>query len=406
MKEELVSLREPSELGSGRGATAGLRNPHAMQAHPSGRVSATIHIAWRNLTGERRRWVISMVALGIAAMLVIFLEGTSRWVTSSSTAYIDHSGAQLVIAQTGIEDLLFAQSTFPQATAGTAGQLAGVASVHQVVGVNGVVSAGGTHLPVYMVGFQPGQGGGPWKIDGGSGEPRGSEVVLDRGFARIANVKIGDSVSLFGQSLRVVGTSVETNAAGDFFVFVPLEVAQKVAGTGAVSYGFVQLRDGASGPGVVSQVNRIPGVHALAKNDLAANDSAMITTSFAQPVQIVALVGLVAGVLIAGIVLYTATVEHSRDYAVLKAIGATGGVVYGSALIQSVVLSIFGVLLGWGLASLLSIAFDTWDPVVESQLDLDLVAKVAGVILLVNILAALLPIRHVSRIDPQEVFKA
>jgi putative ABC transport system permease protein len=380
--------------------------PMVVTPRPAGRVAAALHIAWRNLTGERRRWLISMVALGIASMLVIFLEGTSRWVTTSSTAYLDHSGARLVIAQTGIDDLLFAQSTFPEAAAAKAGRLPGVASIKSVVGINGVVSAGGTHLPVYLVGFQPGGGGGPWKIDSGSGKPHGSEVVLDRGFARIANIKIGDTLTLFGQPLRVVGTSLETDAAGDFFLFVPLEVAQKVAGAGAVSYGLVQLNDRASGGGVASQVDRIPGVHALTRADLAANDRAMITTSFAEPVQIIALVGLVAGVLIAGLVLYTATVEHSRDYAVLKAMGATGGVVYGSALIQSMVLSIFGILLGWGLASLLAIAFDTWDPVVESQLDLDLVLTVATVILVVNVLAALLPIRHVSRIDPQEVFKA
>ena len=132
----------------------------------------------------------------------------------------------------------------------------------------------------------------------------------------------------------------------------------------------------------------------------------MITTSFAQPVQIIALVGLVAGVLIAGIVLYTATVEHSRDYAVLNAVGAGAGVVYGSALLQSVVLSFFGVILGWGLAAALAGAFDAWDPVVESQLDLDLVIEVSAAILAANVLAALLPVRHVSRIDPQEVFKA
>jgi putative ABC transport system permease protein len=347
-----------------------------------------------------------MVALGIASMLVIFLEGTSRWVTSSSTAYLDHSSSSLVIAQTGIDDLLFAQSTFPQATEGVAGRVSGVASVHSIVAVNGVVAAGGTHLPVFLIGYQPDQGGGPWSIDAGTSHPRGSQVVLDRGFARIANVKLGDTVSLFGQSLRVVGTSAGTDAAGDFFVFVPLEVAQRVTGAGAVSYGLVQLDHGVSGRAVAAEVNRIPGVHAMARSELAANDRAMITTSFAEPVQIVALVGLLAGVLIAGLVLYTATVEHSRDYAVLKAMGATAGVVYGSALIQSAVLSVFGILLGWALAAMLAFAFDTWDPVVESQLDLDLVAEVAAVILAVNALAALLPIRHVSRIDPQEVFKA
>jgi putative ABC transport system permease protein len=377
-----------------------------MQTRPSGRIAATFHIAWRNLTGERRRWAVSTIALGIAAMLVIFLEGTSRWVTSSSTAYLDHTGSQLVVAQTGIDDLLFAQSTFPQATMTQVGQLPGVASIDGVIGVNGVVSVGGTHLPVYLVGFQPGQAGGPWKLDGGIGQPHGSEAVLDRGFARVAKINVGDSVSLFGQSLKVVGTSAETDAAGDFFIFVPLDVAQKIAGQGAVSYGLVQVTGGTSVDQVAGQINQLQGVHALPRREIAANDKAMITTSFAQPVQIVALVGLVAGVLIAGIVLYTATVEHSRDYAVLKAIGATGGVVYGSALLQSIVLSIFGILLGWGMAALLALAFDTWDPVVESQLDLDLVIEVAGVILAVNILSALLPIRHVSRIDPQEVFKA
>src|SRR5215472_17889519 len=118
------------------------------------------------------------------------------------------------------------------------------------------------------------------------------------------------------------------------------------------------------------------------------------------PCKIIALVGLVAGVLIAGIVLYTATVEHSRDYAVLKAVGAGAGVVYGSALLQSVVPSLFGVILGWGLAAALAGAFDASDPVVESRLDLDLVMEVSVAILAANILAALLPVGDVSDIDP------
>jgi putative ABC transport system permease protein len=372
----------------------------------SGRATTALHIAWRNLTGERRRWAVSTAALGIAAMLVIFLEGTSRWVTSSATAYLDHSGSHLVVAQDGIDDLLFAQSTLPEDSMAAVRRVPGVASVAPVVGINGVVAVRGTHLPVYLVGFRPGQAGGPWSLDSGSGVPHGPEVVLDRGFARAANVRLGDRLTLFGRSLNVVGTAAETDAAGDFFIFVPFEVAQSIAGAGTVSYGLVRLTDGASPDRVIAQVNQQPGVHALRREELAANDRAMISTSFAQPVQVLALVGLVAGVLIAGIILYTATVEHSRDYAVLKAVGAAGGVLYGSAVIQSVVLSVFGVLLGWGLAAALAAGFYAWDPIIESRLDLDLVLEVSAVILAANLLAALLPVRHVSQIDPQEVFKA
>jgi putative ABC transport system permease protein len=384
----------------------GSRTPGRSLPRWAGLSGAALHIAWRNLAGEPRRWAVSALALALAAMLVLFLEGTSRWVTSSSTAYVDHTGSQLVVAQRGIDDLLFAQSAFPEAAIERIRVLPGVAAVDPIVGVNGVVSVRGAHLPVYLVGFDPGRAGGPWVLDSGSAQLRGQEVVVDRGFARAANLHLGDSVTLFGRSLRVAGTSAGTDASGDFFLFAPLPVAESIAGQGVVSYGLVRLQSAASAQRVKAEIDRLPGVHALVRERLAANDRAMIGTSFGVPLQIIAVVGLVAGLLIAGIVLYTATVEHSRDYAVLKAVGAGGAVVYGSALAQTVVLSVVGALVGWVLARAPAGAFDTWDPVVESQLDLDLVLKVSGVILLTDLLAALLPIRGVSRIDPQEVFKA
>ena len=364
------------------------------------------YLAWRNLTAERRRWAVSAVALAISAMLVIFLEGTSRWLTSSATAYVDHTGAQLIVAEKGIDDLLFAQSAFPVSTLASVRSLPGVASADPIIGVNGIVAVSGTRVPVYLVGFDAGGRGGPWSLDSGSDRPRGSEVVLDRGLARIAGVHVGDSVQLFGRALHVVGISNATDAAGDFFLFVPVALAQSIAGLDALSYALVQLNPGATGGDVMAAINQLPDVHAMPASSVANNDRTLITQSFAQPVQILAIVGLIAGVLIAGIVLYSATVEHSRDYAVMKAVGASGVVVYGSALLQSIVLSVFGVVLGWGAAVGLAAAFDALDPVIESQLDLDLVLTAGGVILAANLIAALLPVRHVSRIDAQEVFKA
>ena len=215
----------------------------------------------------------------------------------------------------------------------------------------------------------------------------------------------GDTISLFGHGLRVVGISGGTNAAGDFFLFAPLDLAQRVAGTQTISYGLVHLDAGTSATTVTASIDRIPGLEALPRTTVASNDQATITSSFGQPVEILAIVALLAGVLIAGIVLYTATVEHTRDYAVLKALGAGRLVLYGSALLQSLVLSVCGVLLGWGWPRVAA-ALNAWYPVIASNLDLDLVAQFAGIIIVVNLLASLLPVRHVRRIDPQEVFKA
>jgi putative ABC transport system permease protein len=378
----------------------------ADQGSLSGRIGTALFIAWRNLTRERRRWLLSASALGVAAMIVLFLEGISRWLTVSSTAYLDHSGAQIVVSEKGIEDLLFAQSAFPEQALTQVRALPGVRAVDEIVGVNGIVGAGHAHLPAYLVGFHAGGGGGPWQMVAGSARPTGGEVVVDRGFASIAGIGIGGDVGLFGHQLRVVGISSGTNAAGDFFLFTPLDFAQAVAGTTTVSYGLVHLDSNASAARVSAAIDRIPGLEALPRGTIAGNDSSTIISSFGQPVQILVVVALIAGILIAGIVLYTATVEHTRDYAVLKAIGAGRIVLYGSALLQALVLSVCGVLLGWGLAAGLAAALDTWYPVIQSNLDLDLVATLAGVIIVVNLFAGLLPVRHVRRIDPQEVFKA
>lgn len=378
----------------------------ADQGTVTGRLATALFIAWRNLTRERRRWLLSASALAVAAMMVLFLQGISRWLAVSSTAYLDHSGAQLVVSEKGIEDLLFAQSAFPPTALAEVSRLPGVRTVDPVVAVNGIVGVAHTHLPVYLVGFQPSTGGGPWALVAGSGTPHGAEVVVDRGFASIARVAVGDTITLFGHGLRVVGISGGTNAAGDFFLFAPLDLVQSVAGTQTISYGLVHLDTGVAAADVAASINRIPNLEALPRTTVASNDAATITSSFGQPVEILAIVALVAGVLIAGIVLYTATVEHTRDYAVLKALGAGRLVLYGSALLQSLVLSVCGVLLGWGLAAGVAAALDAWYPVIASNLDLDLVLQLAGIIIAVNLLASLLPVRHVRRIDPQEVFKA
>src|ERR1700719_277788 len=108
------------------------------QSRVTGRLATALFIAWRNLTRERRRWLLSASALAVAAMIVLFLEGISRWLTVSSTAYLDHSGAQLVVSEKGIEDLLFAQSAFPTQALTQVRALSGVRAVDEIVGVNGI----------------------------------------------------------------------------------------------------------------------------------------------------------------------------------------------------------------------------------------------------------------------------
>jgi len=374
--------------------------------HRGARAAAAAALARRNLTSERRRWGVSSVALAIAAMLVLFIQGTIRWIDDSATAYLDHSAADLVVTQRGVDDLLFSQAAIPTTAAAAVQALPGVTRATPIVAVNGVLSGRSTPLPVYVIGYQPGGTGGPWHLASGRPPSAADEVALDRALAYTNGIGIGDTVTLLGRPLHVVGLTADTNAAGIFFAFVPLQTAQTIAGVPVISDLLVSVHPGVAVAKVRAMVDQITGVHGLTPAQMAINDRGMVDAGFAQPVEIIVVVCLIVGLLIAAIVLYTATVEHARDFAVLKAIGARGRVLAGVATVQSLVLSVSGYALGWALAELLALALRTWRPVIDSEMGFDLVAEIFGLFVAVNLVALALPLRFLRRVDPQEVFKA
>ncbi|MGE3780896.1 MAG: hypothetical protein AB7F89_27155, partial [Pirellulaceae bacterium] len=61
------------------------------------------------------RLAISIGGLGFAVMLVLVLRGIMDGTVAKSTAYIDHSGADLFIAREGVSHMSLASSTIPEA---------------------------------------------------------------------------------------------------------------------------------------------------------------------------------------------------------------------------------------------------------------------------------------------------
>jgi putative ABC transport system permease protein len=114
----------------------------------------------------------------------------------------------------------------------------------------------------------------------------------------------------------------------------------------------------------------------------------------------------VIGLLIAAIVLYTATIEHARDYAVIKALGGRMRFLVATAIVEALLLSVCGFGVGWILATGLGVVFDHWRPVLQAQLPVRLVMDTFVLFVMVNLVATVPPILHLRRVDPQEVFKA
>ena len=116
--------------------------------------------------------------------------------------------------------------------------------------------------------------------------------------------------------------------------------------------------------------------------------------------------GAVVGGAVIGLTTYTATIEKSRDFGVLKALGASGTYLYGIVITQSLIVGVLGSLLGLGVSAVAADLIQRRIP--EFMTDLrwtDAGLVFAGAIVMA-VLASWLPVRRINSIDPAMVFRA
>jgi putative ABC transport system permease protein len=115
-----------------------------------------------------------------------------------------------------------------------------------------------------------------------------------------------------------------------------------------------------------------------------------------------AVMGLVVGVVVAGQVLYTSTLEHIKEYGTLKAIGATNGQVSCAIMAQAVV----GAVPAHCIAGiLLLIASKYIGGIIQLSIDFRTYMFLGFMTVLVCIAASMLSVWRVTRVEPAEVFK-
>jgi putative ABC transport system permease protein len=120
---------------------------------------------------------------------------------------------------------------------------------------------------------------------------------------------------------------------------------------------------------------------------------------------ITVLLGFIVGTAIAGQTFYLFTVENLKQFGALKAMGTSNWRIVGMVLLQGMQVGFIGYCLGVGGAALFGVltqfnaklAFYMWWPVLLIT---------AGAVLVIVVLASLLCIRRVLRVEPAIVFKA
>src|SRR3989337_1008607 len=72
-----------------------------------------LRLAFRNLFQSRARLLISVGGVGLALLLILTLDAIFSGVEQQVTAYIDHSGADVFVSQSGVRNMHMAASSLP-----------------------------------------------------------------------------------------------------------------------------------------------------------------------------------------------------------------------------------------------------------------------------------------------------
>lgn len=384
-----------------------------MTGPDTSRVAGTSLLAWRNLSHDRARFVVTLVGVLFAVLLMGVELGLLLGFARTTSGLVDHTAADLWITPAGTTNVDIAGRLDEQRRF-EALAVPGVAAVDLLMMQFAFWRKpdGGTES-VSMVGFSLASGQGrPWNLVEGRLEDlqQDDAVIIDRLYAaKLGVTALGQTVEINNRRARVVGfTAGIRTFTQSPYVFTTHRNAQRFTffRPDQTTYLLVTLARGADAASVRDALQaRLGRVDVWFAADFAraAQRYWLITTGAGSALLLAALLGLIVGIVIVGQTLYATTVDRLPEYATLRAMGAPNRYLYHVILKQAAISAVFGFAGGMLLVGLVVVA--SAGSTVAVAMPPALIGVLALLTLCMCALGALISIRRVTRIDPTSVFQ-
>jgi putative ABC transport system permease protein len=384
-----------------------------MSGIDASRISGTSLLAWRNLSHDRARFVVTLVGVLFAVLLMGVELGLLLGFARTTSSLVDHTDADLWITPAGTTNVDIA-GRLDERRRFEALAVPGVAQVDQLMMQFAFWRKpdGGTES-VSIVGFNLATGQGrPWNLAEGAIEDlqQDDAVIIDRLYAaKLGVTALGQTIEINNRRARVVGfTAGIRTFTQSPYVFTTHRNAQRFTffRPDQTTYLLVRLRPDADAAAVRAALQtRLGRVDVWFAEDFAraAQRYWLITTGAGSALLLAALLGLVVGIVIVGQTLYATTVDRLPEYATLRAMGAPNRYLYRVILKQAAISAVFGFAGGMVLVGVVVLV--STRSTVAVAMPPGLIAVLALLTLCMCALGALVSIRRVTRIDPTSVFQ-
>ncbi len=323
-----------------------------------------MNLAYRDVRHNFGRFMVTCLGLSLLLGVVLAMIGIYRGLIADALELVDTIDADIWVVEKGTRGPFAESSRIPRDTRESVARIFGVKSVGAVTFQSIETESDGKKLRLYVIGYEPGQLGGPKYITEGRGlTGRNFEAVVDSR----TGLDIGDHIQLGRNGFTIVGTTVNAvSSGGEPAIYLSLDDAQKlqfdlspsatrrerargavvVNSTDTVSAVIARTSPNASNDNIVKTIERWKHFAAMTEEE----QGLILTQSVVEKARkqigmFTAILILVSAVIIA-LIIHTMTMDKIREIATLKLIGAPDRVIIGLIVQQALAMGLIGFAMG------------------------------------------------------------
>lgn len=390
-----------------------------------------MNLALRDVRYHLGRFLLTALGLSLLLATVMSMGGIYRGMVEDALSIVRASGADLWVVQKNTNGPFAETSRIPEDLYRVIRAVPGVRDASPIAFQSLQLRVGPKPFRVQIIGARPGSLGSAPAVSAGRPILRSRyDMLVDRK----AGVPLGTTVRIGGMLFTVVGlTEGIVSNSGDPAVFVALQDAQEIqflkaneairndrarlaadlrdepalAGVRAEAFApimqtthlanaiLVRLESWANPrevAGLIERWNHYRAMTAAEQEDVLAKS---VIDRARQQILLFRIILLAVSTVIIALIVYTMTMEKTRDIATLKIIGASDWKIGGLILQEALTLG----LLGYGLGAILITFTYEYFPRRVAILPFDQYVLL-GIVIIICVLASLLGIRRALGIDP------
>ncbi len=285
-------------------------------------------LTFRDLVFRKTRFIVVTILGAVVFALLFVMTGLVNQFNIEPAEAVDQFGADEWVLPDGVSAPFTSVSVMPFA----AFDAVDATTKSPVVITRSSVSDGEAPEEVVLVGFELGGLGEPQVVEGRVPEVEG-EVAIDR----TLDIDVGVDITVAGAPFTVVGLTEDmTVLAGIPFAYLALPEAQVLA---------FSSTDVISSVLVAGEFGPLPdGLTSLSSDAVVSQTLQPLEGAIASIDLVRVLLWIVAAIIV-GAVVYLSALDRQRDFAVLKAVGASNTSLLGSLALQAVLIALGAVAL-------------------------------------------------------------